>query len=554
MEEVLKIRDTAQPVIHCEWFDLFKSGAAINQLENHILPAYLKRMRWFGGKSRPFPSVVIYQNIPIAAGSDFVHYLLLKVRYPDFPTEIYALPVNFVPARQFQDIPSEAVIARLENSVSPGYITDALFDEAFQTALYLMVKQEKYLNEGHHYPVSTHAGKLLLDDSEKMIHSRLLHADQSNSAIIYNERLFLKFFRKLEYEKNPDLELTRFLTEQGLFRQIPAYAGSIEIHHPEKPAMLAVLLQQLVPNEGNAWDWFLNRINLFYSESGGTNTLGKPFPARPAKHQITWEETPEILKKLIGEEVFQMAYRLGCRTAELHRALGNEKILPAFKPERANREKQHAYAQALTLLIDQKTELLQRNLLKIPDAYQQGASELIAAREDIKAFVNKTVAQQEQGMLIRTHGDYHLGQVLIAKDDLFILDFEGEPDKPHIQRIQKNSPLKDVAGMMRSFRYVAYASLMSQDKSGPETREQLLPLADLWYHFVSRYFLGAYLECIKDSGLIPQGADFNAYLQLQSIEKTVYELGYEINNRPEWTIIPLLSLIKFVRFYLHPQV
>jgi maltose alpha-D-glucosyltransferase / alpha-amylase len=550
MEEALRIRDSVQPAIQAEWQDLFSKETSIHQLENQVLPAYLKRMRWFGGKSRPGGSVIIYQNIPIPSGNDFVHYLLLKVRYPDSPTEIYALPLAFVARRQFQDLPSDSVVARLENTVTPGFIIDAIYDESFRTALYKLLIQDKLIAGKAHYPFQCHSGKLLRNQEQESTASRVLKAEQSNSSIIYNETFFLKFFRKLEYTINPDLEIIRFLTDQDRFHQIPAYAGSIEIHHPEKPPMLAVMLQKMVPNQGNAWDWNQNQLKRYYADTIQSGFLSSSFPGRPPKHRIGWEETPERLQNLIGKGVYEQAVLLGKRTAELHLALAADQKNLDFKPEPVDKSGQQQFKESLLKLVDTKFDLLMRNLIRIPQNLQQDAKEMLEKRENVKTFIQKILSHSPGGSRIRTHGDYHLGQVLVSGDDLVILDFEGEPDKAHELRRKKTSPLKDVAGMMRSYRYAAYASLLTSFENDYELRESLLPVADLWYHFVSRYFLGAYLQTVEGSNLIPDGEALNDMLQMYSFEKAIYELGYEINNRPDWAIIPLISLVKFVKFYL----
>lgn len=550
MEEALRIRDSAQPAMYAEWPDLFRQNGLIQQLENQVLPAYLKRMRWFGGKSLNFDSVLIYQNIPVAAGKDFVHYLLLKVRYTDHPTEIYALPLTFRLTTQIQDLPSEAVIARLENTIAPGYIIDAIYDEDFRLALFQLMMHDRSITSAGHYPLYAKGGRLLKEHNGMAFSSKVLKAEQSNSSIIYNDHFFLKFFRKLEYALNPDLEIIRFLTDQDQFHHIPAYAGSVEIHHPEKPPVLAAMLQRLVPNQGNAWNWNIERLDHFYSQVPGAGLLSGALPGRPRKHHISWEETPEKLRQLIGQDVHEKAVLMGKRTAELHLALGADPKNQDFAPEQVDKAGQTLFKEVLLKLLDNKFDLLQRNISRVPQAYQEGAGQMLKDREKVKNFLTIVLSHPPGGKRIRTHGDYHLGQVLISEDDLVILDFEGEPDKPHEQRRKKNSPLKDVAGMMRSYRYAAYASLLTRFEQDDELRESLIPVADLWYHFVSRYFLGAYLQSMEGSGLLPRDEALNDMLQMFSFEKAIYELGYEINNRPDWAIIPLISLVKFVKFYV----
>lgn len=554
MEEALRTKNNIQPVVRAHWDELLQNSHIVHQLENQVFPAYLKRMRWFGGKSRLLTSINLYQYIPVPTTQRTAYYILLKVRYPDGPTEIYVLPLVFIPAQVADEgnLPSEAIVARLENDTETGFLADGIYDETFRTALFNNMVTAAELH-GNHYPWKAQTGKLLGAYSAPTISSRVLKAEQSNSSIIYNDTFFLKLFRKVEYTINPDLEIIRFLTAQDRFHHIPAFAGAIELFHPEKPSMLLALLQQMIPNKGDAWAWFLDRLDGFYRSIDETGFRHSAFPGRPRKHTITWKETPAELQALIGEDTCQRAMLLGKRTAELHLALAAENNLRDFVPEPIGDEDQKKLGEGLLKLVDLKFELLMRNLIRVPELLQQDAKEMLEDREKIKDFITRSLNESLGGQRIRIHGDYHLGQALVTENDFVILDFEGEPDKPHAERRLKYPPLKDVAGMMRSFRYAAYASLFRHFENDRELRESMIPVADLWYHYVSRYFLGAYLQGVKGSGLIPEGPQLNVMLRLYSFEKAIYEMGYEINNRPDWVIIPLISLVKFVKFYLDEE-
>ncbi|MFM2285314.1 MAG: hypothetical protein RLZZ543_811 [Bacteroidota bacterium] len=547
-----RIKDLSQPHIQAEWNDLFQQERCIHQLENQILPAFLKRMRWFGGKARMVTAIKIYQNIPLETTNGFARYLLLKVRYPDGPTEIYALPLVFVNERYAGNgtFPAEAVLARIGEGSSAGYLIDGIYDEAFRNTLFLLMNKRQ-IQKGDHYPLLANSGKFLNQHGmPQPLESKVLNADQSNSAIIFNNAYFLKLFRKVEYMINPDWEIVNFLTNQDQFHQLPAYAGSIELQHPEKPTMLLVILQQLVPNQGDAWKMTLNHLSDFYTKVIQSEYHLRPLPIKPHVLSISWEKTPEALRDLIGEEVYHKARLLGKRTAEFHLALmaGNDD--PSFAPEEVDAEFQQKLYKELMQLVESKFELLERNIHRVPLSMRGDAGLMLNDKEKVKHFFSSVLKKPLQGKRIRIHGDYHLGQVLVSNDDYFLLDFEGEPDKPHNERRDKYPSLKDVAGMMRSYRYAAYASLFQHFEYDQELQDKLMAVADLWYHFVSRYFLGAYLETTKGTGLIPSEEKVNDLLQIYSFQKAIYELGYEINNRPDWALIPLQSLTKFVKHYI----
>jgi len=550
-EATMNIKNTAQPIVHGEWNELLHDTRFIHQMENQVLPLYFKRMRWFGGKARILTGIKIYQDIPVSTTSGIAHYLLIKVRYPDGPTEIYALPIVFVSEQFFsgESFPAEAIIARLENESISGYIIDGIYDDAFRSALFLMMSENQKVT-GAHYPMSARKGKFLEAQDALQIESRVLKAEQSNSAIIYNNKYFLKLFRKVEYGVNPDFEIINYLTEKGDFCNIPAFVGSIELQHPEKPAMLLLMLQQLVPNEGDAWTYFWLEMEKFYRNVIDSGFHLKPLPIKPHVLSLNWENTPSGLRDLITEEVCERAVMLGRRTAEMHIALANTKDDKSFIPENTDSEFQEKLLKNLLRLVDTKFDLLQRNIQRIPEGLREDAQEMLEGRERVKAFFKIVLQRKMDGKRTRIHGDYHLGQVLVTGNDYFILDFEGEPYKLHDERRDKYPPLKDVAGMMRSFRYAAYATLFQKYESAPELKDKLMQVADVWYHYVSRYFLGEYISTMQGKELLPADDKINDILQVYSFKKAIYELGYEINNRPDWAAIPLQSLVKFVKHYL----
>ena len=551
-ESLQRIKDIAQPHIDAEWNDLFNHERCIHQLENQILPVFLKRMRWFGGKARMITAIKIYQNIPLETASSIARYLLLKVRYPDGPTEIYALPVVFIHERfaGLGTFPAEAVIARIGEGNTAGYLIDGIYDEDFRNTLFMLMNKRQ-IQKGDHYPLLASSGKYLVKQGmPSTLKSVVMKADQSNTSVLFNDTFFLKLFRKVEYMINPDWEIVNFLTNQDKFHQIPAYAGSIELQHPEKSPMLLVMLQQLIPNQGDAWKNTLAQLDHFFAQVIEREYHLGPLPLKPHVLNISWDKTPEALQQMIGEEVFHAARLLGKRTAEFHLALMHADNDPAFTPEDLDDVFQQKLLKELMFQVDSKFDLLERNLHRVPFSMREDATHMVKDKEKVKAFFSKVLEKPLQGKRIRLHGDYHLGQVLVADGDYYLLDFEGEPDKLHSERRDKYPSLKDVAGMMRSYRYAAYATLFQNYQNDPDLQAKLIPVADIWYHFVSRYFLGAYIEATQNSGLIPSDDKVNDLLQIYSFQKAIYELGYEINNRPDWALIPLQSLVKFVKHYL----
>jgi maltose alpha-D-glucosyltransferase / alpha-amylase len=202
-----------------------------------------------------------------------------------------------------------------------------------------------------------------------------------------------------------------------------------------------------------------------------------------------------------------------------------------------------AAAAAMRVHAEQQLQLLEASLPRIDEGRRRLAQRVLNERGDLVHFFDDVRRVRRSGLRIRCHGDYHLGQVLVSEGDVIILDFEGEPARPLAERRARSSPLRDVAGMLRSFAYAALTGLNVATLARPKDRERLEPWANLWETWVSAAFMRAYLAAVRDLPLLPVGTDLETLLQMFVIDKTFYELGYELNNRPEWVHIPLSGLL-----------
>jgi maltose alpha-D-glucosyltransferase/alpha-amylase len=249
-----------------------------------------------------------------------------------------------------------------------------------------------------------------------------------------------------------------------------------------------------------------------------------------------------LLDELIGGVYPQKAKLLGQRTGELHLTLASDLDDPAFAPEAFNALSQRSVYQNMRASLRRAFALLQKKLLNLPEAFQIEANEVLAAEEKILAQEHRILDQRVSATKIRIHGDYHLGQVLYTGKDFVILDFEGEPARPLSERKLKRSALRDVAGMMRSFQYAAYSALW-QPAMRPEDIPFLERWADLWYRQMGSVFLQSYLRATRGASFIPQGeANLSVLLEAYLLDKAVYEVGYELNHRPDWVVIPIRGI------------
>jgi len=292
------------------------------------------------------------------------------------------------------------------------------------------------------------------------------------------------------------------------------------------------LLQSAVANENDAWSLTLDAVGRFYER----------VLARKADVQDETTATGGFLQDLIGGIYPEKAKLLGQRTAEMHKALASSVEEPGFSPEAFNTMGQRSTYQSMRALLRRTFGVLQKKVTDLPESFRAEAHEVLGAEREILAREKRLLDRRAGADKIRIHGDYHLGQVLYTGKDFFVLDFEGEPARPLSERKLKRSPLRDVAGMMRSFQYAAYSALW-QPAMRPEDVPFLEPWADRWYREMSSVFLQSYLQTTAGASFIPPDPhDLQVFLEAYLLDKAVYEVGYELNNRPDWVVIPIRGI------------
>ena len=372
----------------------------------------------------------------------------------------------------------------------------------------------------------------------------MLKGEQSNSSAVYGDRFIVKLFRRIEAGVNPDLEIGRFLTSHERFSHVPPLAGWIDYRAGNGERKNLAMLQGFVPNEGDAWQFTLGELDRFLENAA---TRSDPAPSTE-KTLIELLELPQpdlLAVELVGHYL-DAARLMGRRLAELHLALASTADDPDFAPESYSTLHQRSTFQSMQNLLARVMRTLNSRAAAIPvklrDQVQLVASHqnLIAARFDSFLRCRLSVTR------MRIHGDLHLGQMLYTGKDFAIIDFEGEPARPLSERRRKRSALRDVAGMLRSFHYAALTSTIAQLRTGALGKFDfagMRPWTDFWRTWSSWSFLRGYLEAAGPAPFVPKGRDeLRILLDTYVMEKAVYELGYELNNRPDWLLIPLLSI------------
>jgi len=448
-------------------------------LDGLVLLEMIASQRWFGGKSRDVLDARVLDAGVVPGGPPILAFTIVEVRYGLQTHELYHLPLGFRPSDDGWD---QQVVAETEGWVA----YDALADRELACRIVELLRTGESLDLG--VATVVFRGSEGLPDEIDVV--RPMGAEQSNSSLVLDEKLALKLYRRIEPGMNPELELLRFLTHRG-FPHIAALEGYISYEGRPLEATLAIL-QRFIPSRGDAWEIALA-------------TLGSDPGWLPAR-----------------------ARRLGEVTAALHNALGSDPTDPHFAPEEPS-------AESLALLSASMDEEIEHVFAALPDI---PALAPVAGRgEEVRDRLRTLAHIGQVGRGIRHHGDYHLGQALWTdEEDWLILDFEGEPARSLAERRRKRSPLRDVAGMLRSFAYAATASVIQRGVEPPAG----------WEEECRSEFLAGYLADMEPALLPPGEQAIARLLTIFELEKAVYELRYELGNRPDWVAIPVAGIVRML--------
>jgi maltose alpha-D-glucosyltransferase/alpha-amylase len=533
----------------------------------------------------------------------------IEIAYAGSPADVYQLPLAFSVGAEAEEVATgypQSVLATLAFPMGPAVLHDATIQEKVRRGLLRLIERNATLalkstssgtveaarpqmsaagseaavesagagkgdggaSKHHLQPrespsaggavllhgrIDAHASNAFSGaEDSRIFASRVGSAEQSNTSIIYGSQLILKLFRRLQPGENPDVEIGRFLTEEARFRHIPPFLGEITVTQPGGKKTTAAMLQGLVANQGDGWQWFLGRLAEFFpavAELPGPIELPAPGFDKQA-------EPPGEIREHAGSSL-EAAALLGRRTGEMHLALASPTDDAAFAAEPLTAEDLAHDAHRIEAQIVSALEALKRKMATLDDLTADDAARVLSRRVELLNRAHAITSVKAAGQRIRIHGDYHLGQTLHthrpeAEDgkepgDFVLLDFEGEPARPLAERRQKQSPLKDVACMLRSFSYAAFSGLDQYLKGNGDAagnRERLSAWSICWQNAVSAEFLRAYRKTVAAKpALLPLPEQAQPLLGAYLFEKALYELLYELNNRPAWLRIPLASIL-----------
>jgi maltose alpha-D-glucosyltransferase/alpha-amylase len=530
-------------------WDAFLAGRARTRLEHEILPAFLVRQRWFGAKSRTITSARVIDWAELTPAPSLSLLTIVEVRYADHPPDLYCVPLAVASGADAEGILRDApgaAAARLRGKQAEGVLYGGLLGDTACAAMFRAIETGRRLPTRYAEirAFTTAAFSELRGDEDPARQIRRGFGEQSNTSVLYGDRLMLKVCRRLETGRNPDLEVGLFLTGRAGFERVPKTAGAIEYDRGTGEPVTLALLHQFIPNQGTAWEYTVDELARYYETANACAYDVTPEVSGDSLLDLSEKEPPPMVMETMGTAI-RAAAVIGRRTAEMHLALASDATDPAFAPEPLTSEDLavllaglREQAASAFMALRQRLKDLSEDVWELGRVVLREGPSLV---ESFAAIQGETPAATK----IRCHGDYHLGQLLRVENDFVIIDFEGEPDRTLAERRSKQSPLRDAAGMIRAFDYAAYAALFAYLKDRSEEFDRLMPWADVWRQWAAAAFLGAYRETAAGATFLP--ADRGQRLHLLEcfmFEKALYELQYELDHRPDWVRIPLAGILR----------
>lgn len=521
------------------WEELLENKEFVSVFLSDVLEKYIVKKRWYGGKASKLKYIELAEYFRIQQHEEVYYGLILEVNFQEAFYQHYFLPIAFVTDENFAQ---ENRILPVSIEHQKGYIIDAAHLEAFRKLVFERILTAEPIDKTK---VRYHKNALFENIAYES--SRFMGVEQSNTSIVYNEKYVLKFFRRIYVDRNPDYEMSRFLSEISDYKNTPLYLGSINVIDSDQSTLTIALMQEMVENEGDAWDYILKEVHKVFMNLEFKNINIKQLPkATPFERLEITDVSPEIID-WIGLNLFHKTQVLAKRTAEMHIALGSEFTDTAFEPTHFNGDYEVWLKNRLLYQFQNRLNTVENNLHKLKGMALDLANDFLARKNEIrKRFVDFDWTKLK-GLRIRVHGDYHLGQILVQNDDFYIIDFEGEPESTIRDRKVKQPPLKDVAGLFRSYHYAIYSSIFNNKDLYKESQEELFKAGEILYNYIINVFLGTYVALIKKANLnIGYKEERIFLLQYSLLEKAVYELGYELNSRPQWAVIPLKGISNII--------
>jgi maltose alpha-D-glucosyltransferase / alpha-amylase len=532
------------PQLQADSWDDLLTPATRQLLESDILPHYLSTARWFMGRERTLYNVTILEQAPVNLPEGAASLWLLEATYESGLPELYQLPVLFgsrkLPKQLAESYP-QAIITNLSLGGVEGVLCDALYTSVYQQWLLDHLAANGRLK----VPRSTLEFRAKDDVQEYAQKSgpdgrSRIHEDGVHTSIAYDNALYLRAYRKVDRGNNPDVELSQMLSDHVHFPYVPKYLGCVE-WNTGKETIVLTLVEELVENHGDGYSYMRERMHNYFDRvlARGREELEQLTYYGSLTDPVGYDDLPETLKVILGARGAELARLLGMRTGELHLALASG-TTREFAPEEFSLHYQRSLFSSMQSLVRETLQKTDRRLKTLSPEAGILAQELFNRKDDLLALFKRIYSKKLDIVRMRIHGNYNLGQILLTGKDIAIKDFSGNSFRPFSERRLKRSPLRDVVGMVRSFYFAAYEGLFLDPEVANGQVPFLIPFVDLWAHYVSMFFMHAYVETVQGSRVVPQNRDdFEVVLQTFLLERALKDLHFVVTARPQMAIVPL---------------
>ncbi|RYY65642.1 MAG: alpha-amylase, partial [Chitinophagaceae bacterium] len=511
------------------------------QLEQDILPAYVFSRPWFAGRHRTVYSLTITDHYVLEENGRRAWWLLLEVAYESGLPEWYQLAVSVVSpdaARELASAHPDAVIAHVQGAGEGSMLCDAFYLKGLQRSLLRRFVQSEQLKLDD--------GTVFFDAVEELSRynweestPRLFEQNKFNTSIVYDNRLFLKWYRKVEFFTNPDVELNRYLSLEAGFPYTPTYFGSAEWQSGRGRMVLAIV-QELVDNHGNGYDYMRERVNNYIER-----LLARPnasvlleYELQPWAKPVAIDELPEEMQDLLGGRGAELMRLLGERTAQMHKAFARNHAQKEFAPEDFSLHYQRSLFSSMVSLVRDAYHRMNR-AENLPEPAAVKIRTLLGRRTELLSLLKRVYDHKLDVVKVRTHGSFDLYKVLLTGKDIVLYDFGGNILKSFSERRIKRSPVRDLAQMVAGIYNATFDGFAN---SGHMTGdgEAYLPYAARWAYLMSGFFLRAYFDCVKDEAFLPKDAeDCTMLLHTFLVERSLRHLAQDLQSGGDRVLGPL---------------
>ena len=526
-----------------ETFGDIMEKSLLKDLEKNVLPEYLPKTNWFVGKERTIHDISIIEYSRLQLKISDAYFLLLEVNYENGLPENYLLPVTVVKEPLMQSIKEnciESVIAILNTKEETGLLCDAFYTPELQHWLFENLKSSSLGKLSNSFIQFKGEDEIKNYSGANEVRSRIHAGHQKNTSITYDNKFFLKMYRKIDNDVNPDVELSQFLTKRTGFKNTPPYYGKLDWQIGKRTFVLGQL-QQMVENHGDGRSFMTERLNNYIERILAKNHLNghKPELLSGLTDPLSYDQLPQDLQTFLGGPASEQSTLLGKRIAMMHIALASGKEKD-FQPEDFSLHYQRSLFSSMQSMVRETFQNIGKAMSRVPAKTQEELKQVEKKKDILLEVLKQIYSKKIDVTKIRIHGNLHLQQILFTGKDIAIHDFGGNPHRNYSERRLKRSPFRDVASMVRSFYYVAHKTFLHSNQIHKDEIETFLPYATLWSHYMSGFFLKAYLEKSKGYDFVPESSsDLDILIRTYFLEGAINDLNFEVNHRPEYILIPL---------------